>query len=204
MEGWGKDGQIRQYSKGERRKEREREGGREGERERGRGRERESERTRRKPPRSRATTPSLKTPSAHASAPPLAALVFTYPPELHLRLEHTVPIKHDVDVQLRAKNDRGSHNPRSQAVTTTHNQAGAMSPTSTGQPGNPDRARGQWCLHAEGPDAAHLGLTGLHPVERRQWDLPIHSHHHQGLCLVPIVTARCWQLKRRWEKWVER
>lgn len=105
-------------------------------------------------------------------------------------------------MELRAKNYRGSHNSRSEAVTTTHNQVRAVNSTSTSQPGNPDRAQGQWRHPAS--DVPHLGLTGLHPVERRQWNLPVHGHHHQGLCLVPIMTARCWQLNTRWEMWMGR
>lgn len=66
-------------------------------------------------------TPSLKTLSTHSSLallftpiclPLLGCLIFTYPPELHLCLEHTVAIKDNVDMKLREKNYRGSNNLR--------------------------------------------------------------------------------------------
>lgn len=71
--------------------------------------------------------------------PLLCPLIFTYPPELHLCLEHMVTIKDNVDMKLREKNYRGSNNPRrSEQVTATENQARGVSPTSTGQPDSPD------------------------------------------------------------------
>lgn len=41
-------------------------------------------------------------------------LIFTYPPELHLCLEHTVTVKDKVDMKLRENNCRGSNDRRGQ------------------------------------------------------------------------------------------
>lgn len=158
----------------------------------------------RKPPLSHYTL-SLKTPPIHPiSLPFLCPLIFTYPPELHLFLEHTVTIKDNVDVKLREKNDRGSNNPRrSEQVIVTEKQASGVIPTSTGQPDIPDLTalpsphdNGAYMLTAytnsawkviispnplaahPASDIPHLSLTGLHPVESRKWNLAIYSHHY--------------------------
>lgn len=120
--------------------------------------------------------------------PLLCPFLFTYPPELHLCLEHTVTIKDSVDMKLREKNYRGRNNPRrSEHIIMTQKQASGVFPTSTGQSDNPDlRALpedyGAYILTAYDDSACkmipHLSLTGLHPVECRKWNLAIYSHHY--------------------------
>lgn len=59
--------------------------------------------------------------------PNLCTLLFTYPPELHLCLEHTVTIKDNVDMKLREKNYKGSNNlRRSEQVIMIENQVRSM------------------------------------------------------------------------------
>ena len=132
----------------------ERERGKKGElggrgRKRGRKREREriSKQMKRKPPLSHYNSFPQDTLYSFQSGPSfypiclplLCPLIFTYPPELHLCLEHTVTIKDNVDMKLREKNYRGSNNPRSsEQVIKTEKQASGVIPTSTGQPDNPD------------------------------------------------------------------
>lgn len=61
------------------------------------------------------TLSSFQSGPFHLTCLPLPCpLIFTYPPELHLCLEHTVTIKDKVDMKLREKNRRGSNYPSSQ------------------------------------------------------------------------------------------
>ena len=134
--------------------------------------------------------------------PFLCPFLFTYPPELHLCLEHTVTIKDNVDMKLREKNYRGRNNlRRSEHIIMTQKQASGVFPTSTGQSNNPDLTAlpedyGAYILTAyddsagkmiispnslashPASDIPHLSLTGLHPVECRKWNLAIYSHHY--------------------------